>query len=170
MAAKAITVYTPPAAAPHINAEDDAQIYRAIFNGASGITAADNMLACTKVDDGNVVLASGVFCNQGYMLAVEGGTSQNIAVPSNAAGTYRIDYLVAEFTRGGGSVPDTHVFKLLAGTPAASLPAAVPPTLIRDNLGAGGAKRQEILYEITMNGATLSDIYRVAPYVGNFYA
>lgn len=169
MAQKAITIYTPPSAAPHINAEDDAQIYRALFGG-SGITAADNMLACTKVDDGNVILSSGVFCNQGYMLAVEGGTSQNVAVPSNAAGTYRKDYLVAEFTRGGGSTADAHVFKLIPGTANASEAAAVPPTLVQTNLGAGGAKRQEALYLITMSGATLQSIERVAPYIGNYYA
>lgn len=169
MAQKAITIYTPPAAAPHINAEDDAQIHRALFGG-SGITAADNMLACTKVDDGNVVLASGVFCNQGYMLAVEGGTSQNVAVPSNAAGTYRKDYLVAEFTRGGGSAPDTHVFKLIAGTANATEAAAHPPALTKNDLGAGGAKRQEPLYLITMSGASLSKIERVAFYIGGFYA
>lgn len=169
MAQKAITIYTPPAAAPHINAEDDAQIYRALFGG-SGITAADNMLACTKVDDSNVVLGSGVFCNQGYMLAVEGGTSQNVAVPTNAAGTYRKDYLVAEFTRGGGSTADAHVFKLITGVASATESAAQPPALIQNNLGAGGAKRQEPLYMIMMNGASLSKIERVAYYIGGFYA
>lgn len=169
MAQKAITIYTPPAAAPHINAEDDAQIHRALFGG-SGITAADNMLACTKVDDGNVVLASGVFCNQGYMLAVEGGTSQNVAVPSNAAGTFRKDYLVAEFTRGGGSTADSHVFKLIPGVASATEAAAQPPALTKNDLGAGGAKRQEPLYMITMSGASLSKIERVAYYIGGFYA
>lgn len=169
MASKAITIYTPPSAAPHINAEDDAQIYRALFGG-SGITAADNMLACTKVDDGNVVLASGVFCNQGYMLAVEGGTSQNVAVPTNAAGTYRKDYLVAEFTRGGGSAADAHVFTLIPGVASATEAAAQPPTLVQNDLGAGGAKRQEALYMITMSGAALSKIERVAHYIGGFYA
>ncbi|NLG57597.1 MAG: hypothetical protein GX540_04220 [Clostridiales bacterium] len=169
MAQKAITIYTPPAAAAHINAEDDAQIYRALFGG-SGITAADNKLACTKVDDGNVVLASGVFCNQGYMLAVQGGTSQNVAVPSNAAGTFRQDYLVAEFNRGGGSTADTHVFKLIPGTPNATENAAQPPALTKNDLGAGGAKRQEALFLIKFSGATLSSITRIAPYIGNYYA
>lgn len=169
MPQKAITIYTPPAAAPHINAEDDAQIYRALFGG-SGITAADNMLACTKVDDSNVMLASGVYCNQGYMLSVLGGTSQNVAVPSNAAGTYRKDYLVAEFTRGGGSTADAHVFKLIPGTANASEAAAVPPTLVQTNLGAGGAKRQEALYVISLSGASISKIERVAYYIGGFYA
>ena len=169
MASKAITIYTPPAAAPHINAEDDAQIYRALFGG-SGITAADNKLACTKVDDSHVVLASGVYCNQGYMLAVEGGTSQTIEVPSNAAGTFRRDYLVAEFNRGGGGTADTHEFRLLPGTPNANSGAALPPDLTQNDLGAGGAKRQEALYLITMSGATLLSIERVAPYIGNYYA
>ena len=57
MAQKAITIYTPPDAAPHIYAEDDAQLYRAIF-GRSGITEGDEMLACSLVDNNTVRLAS----------------------------------------------------------------------------------------------------------------
>lgn len=64
MAQKAITIYTPPDAAPHIYAEDDAQLYRAIF-GRSGITEGDEMLACSLVDNNTVRLASGTFVNQG---------------------------------------------------------------------------------------------------------
>lgn len=169
MAQKAITIYTPQDAAPHIAADDDAQIYRALFGG-SGITAADNKLACTKVDDGHVIIASGVFCNQGYMLSVEGGTSQTIDIPSNAAGTFRQDYVIAEFNRGGGSVADTHELKILTGTPNASEASALPPGLIKNDLAAGGAKRQEALFLIKMSGATLLSIERVAPYIGNYYA
>lgn len=170
MAQKAITIYTPPSAPAHIAAEDDAQIYRAMFSGLSGITGADQKLACTKVDDLNVVIQSGVFCNQGYMLAVEGGTSVTLPVTGNASGTIRKDYLVAEFTRGGGSVADKHVFKVIAGTPNASPELAVPPTLTQNDLAAGGSIRQEALYLITIAGTTLINIERVAPYIGNFYA
>ena len=37
MGQKAITIYTPDSATPHIYAEDDAQIHRALI-GSSGIT------------------------------------------------------------------------------------------------------------------------------------
>lgn len=169
MGQKAITIYTPPAADPHINAEDDAQIHRAYFGG-SGITEADNKLACTKLSDTSVQLDSGLFCNQGYLLAVEGGTAISLPVTAGSAGTYRKDYVVADFIRGGGAAADTHVFAVIAGTPAASEGAAALPSLTQNDLSAGGARRQEPLYSILMSGTTLSTITRIADYVGSFYA
>ena len=110
MAQKAITIYTPPDAAPHIYAEDDAQLYRAIF-GRSGITEGDEMLACSLVDNNTVRLASGTFVNQGYIVCVPGGSYEDLTVESGTQNMYRKDLLVAEFARGGGSAADTHVFR-----------------------------------------------------------
>ena len=60
MAQKAITIYTPDTEDPHIYAEDDAQVHRAIFGG-SGITDADEKLAATIVDNNTVRLAAGLY-------------------------------------------------------------------------------------------------------------
>jgi len=169
MGQKAITIYTPTTASPHINAEDDAQIHRAYFGG-SGITEADSLLACTKISDTSVRLASGLFCNQGYMVSVSGGTTSTLAVGAGSANTYRKDYVVADFTRGGGATADTHVFVVVAGTPAATEVGASLPALTQDELGAGGARRQEPLFSILMNGTSLSTITRIAEYVGSYYA
>ena len=171
MAQKAITIYTPAADDPHINAEDDAQIYRGIFGG-SGITEADNVLACTKIDNNTVRLDSGSYVNQGYVVCVEGGTTADLTVTSGSVGYYRKDYVVAEFTRGGGETADAHVFKVVAGTPAETEGAAVYPTLTADSLiGGGGTTRQEALYGLAISGTTLSaTITRIADYVGSYYA
>lgn len=64
MSQKAITIYTPASADPHIYAEDDAQIFRALFGGASGITEADDSLACSIINNNTVRLAPGVYSNQ----------------------------------------------------------------------------------------------------------
>lgn len=169
MGQKAITIYTPPSAGAHINAEDDAQLNRALIGG-TGITLADNMLACTKISDNLVRLASGQFSNQGYMLAVQGGTTCDLAVDSGAAGEYRRDLVCAEFIRGGGDTADTHEFVVIKGTAAASSSAAVDPTLTQDDLAQSGSHRQEPLYRLNVNGTTLESIERVANYVGNVYA
>lgn len=168
MGQKAITIYTPPSAGAHINAEDDAQLNRARFGG-SGITLADGQLALTIVDDNTVRLASGQYSNQGYMISVLGGTTEDLAVESGTAGSYRHDLVVADFIRGGGDTPDTHVFRVLTGTDASSAAAAADPTLIQTNLGEGGAQRQEALYRLIINGTTLAAVERVADFVGNVY-
>lgn len=165
---KAITIYTPEDVEPHIFAEDDAQIYRSIF-GRSGITEADNKLACSIIDDNTVRISSGVFCNQGYMVVVPGGNTIDLNVQSGTQGAFRHDLIVADFTRGGGSTADTHVIKVLTGTAAQTEESAQDPTLTQQDLTASGTRRQEPLYRIVMQGTTLHAVERIAPYVGSVY-
>jgi hypothetical protein len=93
-----------------------------------------------------------------------------LSVESGTAGQYRRDLVVADFTRGGGEVADTLIFTVIKGTPATSAEAATDPELITSDLSAGGTRRQEAIYRLSINGSTLASITRVAPYVGNFYA
>ena len=168
MAQKAITIYTPPQTAPHINAEDDAQLHRGLLGG-SGILMADNNLALTKVDDNTVRMASAMFSNQGYMISVQGGASIDLAVDSGTGGAYRHDLVVAHFVRGGGESPDTHVFEIVKGTEAASAAAAEDPTLIQNDLAAGGAERQEPVWRILIAGTSITAVERATNYAGNVY-
>lgn len=168
MAQKAITIYTPDSAAPHIYAEDDAQIHRALI-GSSGITLADNQLACTIVNDNKVRLASGLYSMQGYMIVVQAGTTEDLTVDSGSAGAYRHDLVIADFERGGGDAADAFEFKIVKGTNANSASAAADPALVQDDLTTGGSHRQETLYRLIINGTEISTVERVAPYIGNVY-
>lgn len=168
MGMKAITIYTPDTAVPHIYAEDDAQIHRALI-GTSGITLADNQLACTKVNDNTVRLSSGLYSMQGYMLAVQAGTTQDLTIDSGSAGAYRHDLVIADFVRGGGTVADQFVFSVVKGTNATSASAAVDPSITQDDLRTGGSHRQEALYRVTINGTEIAAITRIAPLIGNVY-
>lgn len=168
MGMKAITIYTPDTETPHIYAEDDAQIHRALI-GSSGITLADNQLVCTIVNDNTVRLASGLYSMQGYMLSVQAGTSQDLTIDSGSAGAYRHDLIVADFVRGGGNTSDTFVFKIIKGTNATSAGAAADPVITQDDLRNGGSHRQEILYRVVISGTEISAVERVASFVGNVY-
>ena len=168
MAQKAITIYTPSDAAAHIYAEDDAQVHRALI-GESGITLADNLLACTITDNNTVTLASGVYSNQGYLICVEGGTTADLSVVSGTVGAFRKDLVVADFIRGGGATADSHVCRVIKGTDAVSDEAAQDPSLTQNDLRAGGSQRQEALYRIHLNGTVISSVERVANYIGNVY-
>ena len=169
MAQKAITIYTPDSEDPHIYAEDDAQIHRAIFGG-SGITDADERLDATIIDNNTVRLASGLYSNQGYLHVVPAGETLSLTIGSGTAGVYRRDLIISEFERGGGDTADALVFKVIQGTEASSLAEAQRPTLIQNDIAAGGAKRQEALYEVVISGTTISAVNRIANYVGSFYA
>lgn len=168
MAQKAITIYTPPSATPHINAEDDAQIYRGLLGG-SGILLADGNLALSKVDNNTVRMQSGVFSNQGYLLCVQGGTTVDFAIDNGTAGAFRHDLIVAHFTRGGGETPDAHVIEVVKGTDAATAAGAADPTLIQGDLTAGGTERQEPIWRVLLEGTTITGIQMVAVNIGNVY-
>lgn len=168
MSQKAINIYTPSSAAPHIYAEDEAQTNRARFGG-SGITLADNLLALTMLGPTSLQLASGQYSNQGYMISVPGGDTEGFTVDPGTAGAYRRDLLVAHFTRGGGNTADTHYFEIVKGTEAGSADAAQDPTIPDDDLSAGGSERSEILYRIHIDGTGITRLERVAPYIGNIY-
>jgi len=168
MGMKGITIYTPDTEAPHIYAEDDAQIHRALI-GSSGITLADNQLACTIVNDNTVRLASGLYSMQGYMISVQPGTTQDLTIDSGSAGAYRHDLIVADFVRGGGAVADAFTFMVIKGTNATSASGAADPTLTRDNLITGGSHRQEALFRVIISGTEISGVERIAPYIGNVY-
>ncbi len=169
MAQKGITLYTKTADAAHITAGDDAAIYRAILGSTSGITEADDQLACARVNNTTVSIATGVFSNQGFLLRVDAPI--NLTLDIGTAGFNRNDLVVSEYVIGGGATSDTHVLKIIKGTPEAG--AATDPTLEQDSLitGTAGDKRQEPLYRLTLNGTTLSGtITRLADYVGSYYA
>ena len=168
MGIKAITIYTPATTAPHIYAEDDAQIHRALI-GSSGITLADEQLACTVVNNNTVRLASGLYSMQGYMLSVQPGTTQDLTVDSGSAGAYRHDLVIADFVRGGGNTADAFTFQIVKGTNATSEAAATDPSITQDNLITGGSHRQEILYRLIINGTNIDEVVKVAPFIGNVY-
>ena len=169
MAQKGLTLYTKTDDPAHIAAADDAAIYRAILGSASGITEADDQLACARVSNTSVSIATGVFSNQGFLLRVDAPI--NLSVEVGQAGFNRNDLVVAEYVIGGGGTSDTHVLKVIKGTQTAG--AASDPTLEQDDLitGTAGGKRQEPLFRLTLSGTTLSGtITRVAGYVGSYYA
>ena len=169
MGQKAITIFTPDTLDPHIFAEDDAQVHRAIFGG-SGITDADERLAATIVDNNTIRLASGLYSNMGYLHVVPAGETLSLTIGSGTSGVFRRDLIISEFIRGGGSVSDTLQFRVLQGEEASTLGEAVRPTLTQDNIAAGGSTRQEALYEVVISGVNITELNRIANYVGSFYA
>ncbi len=168
MAQKAITIFTPSTTAPHIYAEDDAQVHRAILGG-TGIAESDDKLALTQAGANLVRMQSGMFSNQGYLVCVQSGTTEDFTIEAGTQAMFRKDLIIAEFTRGGGSVADTHVFRVLKGTSAATEAGAQPPALTQNDLTTGGAVRQEPVYQIAISGTSIASITRVAAMVGSFY-
>lgn len=143
-----------------ISAENLAAVFHAIV-GKSGIVKSFNDLACTKISDNSVQLASGVYSLKGFMLHVEAGTAITLTVDSGTAGQNRNDLLVAElFKNGGGTGIDTLQFKIVKGSSTTG--TAVDPTLTQQDVNAAGTTRQEALFRIKLAGVTLGPIEQIA--------
>lgn len=168
MAQKAITIYTPNTAPAHIYAEDDAQIHRGLIGG-SGILLADDELACTASGGTGVSMASGVYSNQGFLIAVSPGTAISFSLDAASLGAYRHDLIVADFVRGGGDTADAHTFHVVKGTEASSSEAAADPALVQEDLITGGTQRQEAVWRVLVNEGTVTGIELVARYIGAVY-
>lgn len=61
---KAVNINTPPEAEPHIYAEDDAAIYKAIF-GSDGVSTIGQACKATVLSNNKVRIADGVLCVDG---------------------------------------------------------------------------------------------------------
>ena len=151
--------------AAEISAENLAAVFHAIV-GKSGIVKGFNDLACTKISDNSVQLASGVYSLKGFMLHVEAGTAITLNVDSGTAGQNRNDLVVAELVKnGGGTGVDTLQFKVVKGTSTSGTP--VDPTLTQQDVNATGTTRQEALYRIKLTGVTINVIETVTTLIDN---
>jgi len=148
-----------------VSAENMAAAFHAMV-GKSGIITAFNNLACTKVSDNSVQIASGVYSLKGFLLHVEAGTVAALAIDSGTAGQKRNDLVVAELVKnGGGGGIDTLQFKVVKGTSTTGTP--VDPTLTQQDVNATGITRQEALCRISLDGVTLTGVTMLAETIGS---
>ena len=156
MGQRAITIYTPSTADPHITADDDAFIYQSPYSVKSGIIGD---MTCTKVDNNTVRLSSGGVMNRGHILRIPDNENLDLTVETGAAGYKRYDSVVAEFVKGGGNDADTYEIKVVKGTATTGTPTV--PTLTHSSLSAKNDVNQIELFRLYINGATLSTIIQV---------
>lgn len=152
MGQRAITIYTPSMAAPHITADDDAFTYASLAGLQSGILGD---LTCVKVDNNTVRLSGGGAMNRGHILRIPTGENLDLTVATGSAGATRYDSVVAEFVKGGGDTADSYQIKVVQGTTS-------PPALTQSTLTATGNVNQVELYRIYISGTTLSTITQIA--------
>lgn len=162
MSEKAITIYTPSDAEPHITADDDAFIYNGILGGKSGFLGE---MSCT-VQSGNLVLTGGGVSNRGYVMRIPEGESVSIPIPTGTQGMMRIDTVVSQFTKGGGTVADSHTIQLIKGTPSTS---PEQPTLVTSELTTIGDVNQVPLFYVLMYELEVYSVIRATTVLGINY-
>lgn len=159
---KALNINTPPEAEPHIYAEDDATIYKAIFGG-DGVSTIGQACKATVLSNNKVRIADGVLCVDGHMARIPYGEYEDCEIMNGQSGKNRNDIIVAKFETTGTGGIDTMTCEVIRGTAGET---AVDPELTQDDIYAGGKVREYPLYRVKIEGLSITAVeqmFRIIP-------
>ena len=159
---KGITVNTTPEAEPHIYAEDDAAIYKAIFGG-DGVSTIGQACKATVLSNNKVRIADGVLCVDGHMARIPYGEYEDCEIMNGQSGKNRNDIIVAKFETTGTGGIDTMTCEAIQGIAGEM---AVDPELTQDDIYAGGKVREYPLYRVKIEGLSITAVeqmFRIIP-------
>ena len=154
---KALNINTPPEAEPHIYAEDDAAIYKAIF-GSDGVSTIGQACKATVLSNNKVRIADGVLCVDGHMARIPYGEYEDCEIMNGQPGKNRNDIIVAKFETTGTGGIDTMTCEVIQGTAGET---AVDPELTQDDIYAGGKVREYPLYRVKIEGLSITAVERM---------
>ena len=154
---KALNINTPPEAEPHIYAEDDAAIYKAIFGG-DGVSTIRQACKATVLSNNKVRIADGVLCVDGHMARIPYGEYEDCEIMNGQSGKHRNDIIVAKFETTGTGGIDTMTCEVIQGTAGET---AVDPELTQDDIYAGGKVREYPLYRVKIEGLSITAVERM---------
>lgn len=151
---KALNINTPPEEEPHIYAEDDAAIYKAIFGG-DGVSTIGQACKATVLSNNKVRIADGVLCVDGHMARIPYGEYEDCEIMNGQSGKNRNDIIVAKFETTGTGGIDTMTCEVIQGTAGET---AVDPELTQDDIYAGGKVREYPLYRVKIEGLSITAV------------
>ena len=151
---RALNINTPPEAEPHIYAEDDAAIYKAIFGG-DGVSTIGQACKATVLSNNRVRIADGVLCVDGHMARIPYGEYEDCEIMNGQSGKNRNDIIVAKFETTGTGGIDTMTCEVIQGTAGET---AVDPELTQDDIYAGGKVREYPLYRVKIEGLSITAV------------
>lgn len=154
---KALNINTPPEAEPHIYAEDDATIYKAVFGG-DGVSTIGQACKATVLSNNKVRIADGVLCVDGHMARIPYGEYEDCEIMNGQSGKNRNDIIVAKFETTGTGGIDTMTCEVIQGTAGET---AVDPELTQDDIYAGGKVREYPLYRVKIEGLSITAVERM---------
>ena len=154
---KALNINTPPEAEPHIYAEDDAAIYKAIFGG-DGVSTIGQACKATVLSNNKVRIADGVLCVDGHMARIPYGEYEDCEIMNGQSGKNRNDIIVAKFETTGTGGIDTMTCEAIQGIAGET---AVDPELTQDDIYAGGKVREYPLYRVKIEGLSITAVERM---------
>lgn len=147
-----------------IESAEFATLVDTMFGQETGIIDCYEKLTCTKITENLVRLGSGIFTFLGRAIVVMPETFEDFTITTCPAGYKKYCLIVAEYVKNGQTAGSDFLgIRLVDGVQTTSTPAV--PSLVQDNIWAGGNRRQEEIYRIYISGSAIQAISLMAKIV-----
>lgn len=164
MAFKPLTVNTPVGEKAHILAEDDAALYDGIF-GEDCVLKLGEQFASKTISNNVIRIMDGVVVVGGHVGRIIKGDYEDMMIDNGTADQKRNDLIVARFQSGGTGGTDTYSLVVVKGTPGT---AAKDPTIVQEDLYAGGKQRDYPLYRVRIENLSVVGVDQLFKVNRNF--
>ena len=162
MAFNPMTVNTPPEAAPHIYAEDDAAVFQSIF-GVDGILSVGSRFK-TEIKTNNLVrLNDGVLCVGGHLGRIKYADYENCVIENGETGYNRNDLIIGSFSNNGEHTIDEMKIEVLKGKATTGI--AEDPVVTQGDLYKGEQLRQVPIARVKLEGLNIVGVDMLLPVI-----
>ena len=141
---------------PHITSAQDRFKNQGIVGAESYVFALGGQLAATITSPTQVQIADGILCHQGCVACIEHGNHETLTIQNGTQGMNRVDLIVARYARNSSTNVEAVNLVVVTGTPSSGTPGF--PTIYNGDIQAGDSPVDMDLYEIHLNGVTISSI------------
>lgn len=162
MAFNPMTVNTPPDAAPHIYAEDDAAVFQSIFGG-DGILSVGSRFK-TEIKTNNLVrINDGVLCVGGHLGRIKYADYEDCVIENGETGYNRNDLIIGSFSNNGEHTIDEMKIEVLKGK--ATTGTAEDPVVMQGDLYQGEQLRQVPIVRVKLEGLNIVSADMLLPVI-----
>ena len=147
---------------PHVTEQQERFMNQAALGSGTYILNTGNKLSCTIDSATQVTLADGGLSMQGCAAMIPTGSSQSFEIEAGTSGMKRIDYIVAQYTKGTGGVESVELL-VKTGTPSSGTPT--PPAYATGSIENGDTLVEAPVWQVNIDGLAIASVSRVAPIV-----
>ena len=141
---------------PHITSAQDRFKNQGIVGADSYVFDHGGQFAASITSATEIRIADGILCHQGCVACIEHGNYETLTIANGSQGTYRKDLIVARYTKDSSTNIESMSLVVITGVSTSGTP--VTPSYYSGDIQAGDSPVDMPLYEIYLNGISISSI------------
>ena len=153
---------------PHVTAEDMRVLIRSVYGSSSAITAIGQKLEPELISNNEVRIHDGAIVQQGCFGRIEANTYEVMTIDNGSQDMNRIDLIVSRYEMNADTGIESMTLKLIKGEETEGTPIA--PSYVTGSIEDGDLIDEFPLFQINLNGITVTSVDRLAEPVQTVYA